>query len=103
MGSKTAPKGGPQTYMQMNGQMADNLEKKPSEIPKDVMDYIQDIARPDKPLDPMENQESKCELSLEHLVLVDHGKAFKRRRIGLAAALADGRPLPPETPVEGGI
>lgn len=47
MGSKTAPKGGPQTYMQMNGQMADNLEKKPSEIPKDVMDYIQDIARPD--------------------------------------------------------
>jgi len=51
----------------------------------------------------MENQESKCELSLEHLVLVDHGKAFKRRRIGLAAALADGRPLPPETPVEGGI
>ena len=67
------------------------------------MDYIQDIARPDTPLAAMENSDSKCELYLEHLKIIDHGKAFKRRRIGLASALADGRPLPPDTPIEGGI
>jgi hypothetical protein len=51
----------------------------------------------------MENQSSKSELNLEHLKIIDHGKAFKRRRIGFASALAEGRPLPPDTPIEGGV
>ena len=51
----------------------------------------------------MSNHDSKCEMALEHLEIIDHGKAFQRRRIGLASALAEGRPLPPETPIEGGI
>ena len=83
--------------------MHDNLKKHPTEIPKEVMDYIQDIARPESPIEPMENRLAACELCLEHLVLVDHGKAFKRRRIGLTSAISDGRQLPPDTPIEGGI
>lgn len=96
--------------MQMNGQIADNIEKVKTEIPSNVTDYIQDIARPKNPLDPgvfnevyMEYTRSKCELVLEHLDLIDHGKAFKRRRIGFASAITDSRPIPKDTPIEGGI
>ena len=94
----------------MNGIIHDNLKKVETEIPPNSRDYIQDIARPRTPLDPntytdeyMQCQKSKCELVLEHLDLVDHGKAFKRRRIGFYSALTDNRPLPKDTPLEGGI
>ena len=56
--------------------MHDNIKKSPTELPKNVIDYIQDIARPLSPIEPMENRLSESELCLEHLVLVDHGKAF---------------------------
>lgn len=104
------PTEGTQAYLQMNGLIHDNIQKVETEIPPNSRDYIQDIARPITPLDPqkyneefMQCQRSNCELVLEDLDLVDHGKAFKRRRIGFYSALTDNRPLPKDTPLEGGI
>jgi hypothetical protein len=72
-----------------------------SEVPANVLDYTQDVARPTQEMAAMEYMKCDAELCLEHLVMVQHGEIFQRRRIGLSHALATGGPLPPEPPKEG--